>query len=145
MAIRAQVEKYYRKYCFALRNSPSRFVLALLLLILTGCKNDEIAPPAPRTIRFELFTNQDFSQDTNSIIFEPSVSVGNTVLWDSVFTSMKVKEIPTEANKIIFEKVIRTNDAELKVGFKYTISNVGTSWYYEKVTTPVDTVTFDFK
>lgn len=122
-------------------------ILSFSLLLAAGCKNEDLAPSTPRTIRFELYTDQDFSKETNSIVFEPSISDGRTVLWDSVFTSMQLKDIPSEAHKIVFEKVIRNNNAELKVGFKYTLDNVGYSWFYDKSTPGVQlkTVTFNFK
>lgn len=126
-----------------------RFMLAIaVFLLLQGCKGeDQVLLPASRRIRFELFTSQDFSKETNSITFESSISDGRTVLWDSVFNAIPLKDIPTEMNKIVFEKVVLNSSPELKVGFKYTIENVGISWYYEKALLgeQIKTVTFDFR
>lgn len=122
-------------------------VLSFSLLLTTGCKKDEVVPAAPRTIRFELYTDQDFSLDTKSIVFKPNITDGNKVLWDSVFSAVQIKDIPSPAHKIVFEKVILNNSSDLKVGFEYTIENVGISWYYVKAT-PAEatkTVSFNFR
>lgn len=119
--------------------------LAVLVFVLS-CSNDKYVAPQQRTIRFELFTDQDFSQDSNSIIFMPSVSAGNTVLWDSTFNAMLIKDIPGGANKIVFEKKIDAT-SELKAGFRYSIENVGISWHYEQVLTSESSkvISFNFK
>lgn len=45
---------------------------------------------------------------------------------------MKVKDNPDTAHKLIIQKGVPRNDTSLlKVGFYYTIKNVGTSWHFE--------------
>lgn len=121
-------------------------VCVVMLGFAGSCSDDNYVAPPQRTIRFELFTDQDFSQDINSIIFMPSVSAGATVLWDSTFNTMRIKDIPGGANKIVFEKKIDAT-SELKVGFRYSIENVGISWYYEQVlaSEPSKVISFNFK
>ena len=117
------------------------------LLVFSGCKDDDDADLeiSPRKVRFELYTDQDFSSETDSIIFEPRI-VGDTVLWDSAFT-LHVKDIPAATDKIVFEKVVPNDDnSELKVGFRYTIIGVGISWYNQKLSPgeQFKTVSFNF-
>jgi hypothetical protein len=122
-------------------------ILSFSLLLTTSCKKDEVAPVGPRTIRFELYTDQDYSLETNSIVFKPNITDGNKVLWDSVFSAVQIKDIPSPAHKIVFEKVILNNSSDLKAGFEYTIENVGVSWYYVKATPAesIKTVSFNFR
>lgn len=115
-------------------------LLALCCFLLIACKktNPELPPNKPgstKTIRFQLYTDQDFSSNDNTITFTTSienVATGHTV-WDSTFAIRKIKEIPSAANKIIVEKTIPATDSILKVGFYYTITNVGSSWFLDTV------------
>jgi hypothetical protein len=112
----------------------------LCIFLLVSCKkNNADLPPnklsTTKTIRFQLYTNQDFSTNESTIIFKASIqNVGNNqIIWDSTFATRKIKEIPGEANKIIVQKSILVTDSTLKVGFYYTITNVGSSWYLDTV------------
>jgi hypothetical protein len=123
------------------------FSLLCSLVMISGCKNDDITRQSLRKLAFELFTDQDFSAETGTIIFKPVIIDNRTVLWDSTFAPMLIKEIPASINKIAFQKIIANNHSELKVGFEYTIVDVGTSGYYERA--PDDgqfrKITFNFK
>ncbi|GHM99290.1 hypothetical protein WSM22_07800 [Cytophagales bacterium WSM2-2] len=105
----------------------------------------EIVAPL-RVIKFELYTDQDFSNDLKNIIFEPSVSAGSVVLWDSTFAPMPIKNVP-KADHMISFKVTTSNNADLRIGFRYTIPGVGNSWYYEQMLSgeKMKTVSFVFK
>ena len=84
-----------------------------------------------RKIEFVLYTDKDFSNDNHTIIFKVSIKKStNQVLWDSTLASMKIKDIPGPAHKLIVNKLVPGNDPSLlKVGFYYTIKDVGNSWY----------------
>ncbi|MBS1490003.1 MAG: hypothetical protein JSS93_05715 [Bacteroidetes bacterium] len=127
--------------------TPVVFLFFVTCFVLSSCTNNNLQHPVSlRQIKFELFTDQDFSNETGNIIIEPSISAGNVVLWDSAFAPMAIKDIPKIDRMITFEKMVRTN-ANLKVGFKYTIENVGMSWQYEQMlsTEKTKTVSFNFK
>jgi hypothetical protein len=112
---------------------------ALCFSLLISCKktNPDITnkPGSTKTIRFQLYTNQDFSTNESTIVFKTSIqNLGNNqIIWDSTFAIRKIKEIPDAASKIIVEKLIPATDSILKVGFYYTITNVGSSWYLDTV------------
>ena len=107
-----------------------------IILIGTSCKkqityNALSSSKNLRKVQFVLYTDKDFSSDNNTITFKVSIKKsGNQVLWDSTLTPMKIKDIPNTAHKIIIEKAIPGNDPSLlKVGFYYSIKDVGNSWY----------------
>jgi hypothetical protein len=125
-------------------------LFVLVISIATSCaKQTEALIPisneVARKVQFVLYTDKDFSGDNNNITFKLSiqkitnnVSGGSAtepptqVLWDSVLTPMKIKDIPHLAQKLIIEKTITQSDASLlKVGFFYTIENVGHSTHFD--------------
>jgi hypothetical protein len=117
-------------------------IFPFLLLIVVSCKKDQ--PNAktnpPRKVRYELYTNEDFSGDQKNILFSIFIRSGQKTIFDSPLATMKIKDIPDSNHKIIIEKLAPDNDtATLVVGFNYQIENVGFSWFLE--TFPVgDTV-----
>jgi hypothetical protein len=79
-----------------------------------------------------LYTNNHFPNNNDSITFVTFIAKAATYqfLWDSVLTPMKIKEIPNFANKITVNQVVPNNDNSLlKVGFAYTIKNIGSTQF----------------
>lgn len=85
-------------------------------------------PVNSRTIRFQLYTNQDFSGNTSLISFSLFIRNTNKTILDSSLASMQIKDIPDEAHKIVIEKTVSDN-SDLAAGFRYEIQNVGNSSY----------------
>jgi len=79
-----------------------------------------------------LYTDKDLSGDNHTIIFKLSIQKPpNQVLWDSTLAPMRIKDIPDLAHKLIVKKAVPGNDPSLlKVGFSYSIQDVGNSWYF---------------
>lgn len=130
----------------------SKKILSICLLgisaVLFGCSYGNLPTTIPpRKLKFEIYSDQDLSKETNHVIFHPSISAGGVLLWDSVFVSMPIADIPSYDHAITFEKVIRNNQSDLKVGFEYSVENVGYSWYYVQMTSGelTKTVSFNFK
>jgi len=44
---------------------------------------------------------------------------------------MKIKDIPSFANRININKTVSTQPGQLKLGFYYTIEEVGDSWFIQ--------------
>ena len=113
----------------------NQFILfPVLLFIVVSCKKDQ--PNAktnpPRKVRYELYTNEDFSGDEKNILFSIFIRNGQKTIFDSPLATMKIKDIPDSNHKIIIEKLAPDNDtATLVVGFNYQIENVGFSWFLE--------------
>jgi hypothetical protein len=108
------------------------------ILIAVSCKKQISNPPsnnpaAPRKIQFSLYTDKDFSSDNDTITFTLFMQNSkNENLWDSMLAPMQIKDIPSSAHKLTIEKLVPYNDNSLlKVGFRYSIENVGTSWYFD--------------
>lgn len=112
------------------------------------CKKDNPAQnPANaysgKTVRFQLYTNQDFSDNAGVIHFSAFIKTGNVFLidptagrflYDSSFQSMAIKDIPDMAHKIIIEKKITGYDTSLlTAGFVYEIENVGYAWHIDTI------------
>lgn len=86
-----------------------------------------------RKIQFSLYTDKDFSNDNSNISFRLFINdATDKLLWDSTLNPIKAKDIPDLAHKLVIEKNISGNNASLlKVGFYYTIENVGYSWHID--------------
>jgi hypothetical protein len=109
------------------------------MLIGTSCKKQMIENKisdklvTTRKVEFQLYTTSDFSNENDSIFFKVSIiKPRNQILFDSMLAPMKIKDIPNRAHKLIIDKVVPGNDTSLlKVGFYYTIKNVGNSSHTE--------------
>ena len=105
------------------------------ILVGTSCKKQttDQSPGVPRKIQFALYSDKDFSNDNGNITFTLSIQkLPSQVLWDSVLPQMKIKDIPDVAHKLVIEKLVPNNDKSLlKVGFRYSIENVGSSSHWD--------------
>lgn len=110
-------------------------IFALFLLITSCTKKVEVVPVATltRTVRFNLYTEQDFSTDNHNITFSLFIRNHTKTLLDSTIVTMKVKDIPKIGNKLVFEKKIVDDDSDLLAGFTYYIENVGYSWHLDTI------------
>ncbi len=59
-----------------------------------------------RIIRFQLYTNQNFSGNTSVINFSIFIRTVNRTLLDSSLAQMKLEDIPDAAHKLVIEKNI---------------------------------------
>lgn len=146
-----------------MKNSFLKICLFLVLSIATfSCKKDKINPePIPsangRTIRFVLYTDQDYSSDNHIIHFTAFIKKGSvyvydttagSVLYDSTLAPIQIKNIPDAAHKIVFEKrVVGYDNADLTAGFVYQIENVGYSWHIDtsKAGNPLKVINYNFQ
>jgi hypothetical protein len=128
------------------------FIAAVLMA--TSCKKETVMTPskdplAVRKIQFSLYTDKDFSGENNNVLF--TLTIQNyrfQSLWDSTLPPIKLEDIPDAAHKLIATKSISVNDtARLRVGFIYSIENVGHSSFFDS-SEPGDTlkmVDFNFQ
>lgn len=86
-----------------------------------------------RKVRFLLYTDQSFSENEKMITFTMVIrDAHHKVLWDSVLSPMRIKDIPARLNKLeVVKSVPDNNRSLLQVGFLYFIENVGYSWYLD--------------
>jgi hypothetical protein len=124
-------------------------LLVLVISVVTSCiKQTEVQMPVSnqvdRKVQFGLYTDKDLSGDNNTITFKLSIlKITNElprdssqepptqVLWDSILTPMRIKDIPHLADKLVFEKTVTADKSSLlKVGFFYTIENVGHATHF---------------
>jgi hypothetical protein len=124
---------YHTYYFFMKAFSIQLFFFFATALVVSSCTKGENVPVKPlvRTIKFNLYTEQDFSAENGNITFSLLIRDGAKILLDSVVATMKVKDVPKLANKLTYEKSILYSNKELAVGFKYAIENVGYSWYID--------------
>jgi hypothetical protein len=110
-------------------------VVTLLVIIPEACKktypsSDGEKPGIDRKIRFQLYTDKDFSSETSVIKFSIFVRDAHTSLFDSSLAPMQLKDIPNAANKIVIEKLVSGHgNTDLAAGFHYEIENVGHSGF----------------
>lgn len=125
-------------------------VLALAIAIsVISCKkgNQPVKPNYGRTVKFKLYTNEDFSDDEHNITFSIFIKDGERHLFDSTYATIKVKDIPNAAHAIIAEKKVYNDDSQLTVGFIYEIEDVGVSWHIDTLAagTPGKLVDYAFR
>lgn len=129
--------------------SVTSLLIFTLLLFGTSCFKDPVVAPDQTKVQFVLYTDQDFSHDSNQILFRLSIQKApNQSLWDSILAPMAIKDIPDSLHKIIIEKwVTNNNNVFLKCGFYYSIENIGNSWYLDSIPPGVNfkKVEFNFR
>jgi len=115
-------------------NTALTILIVSIIMLGTSCKKYTsdympIDPTVPRLVQFLLFTNSESSNDNSIVTFTVAIKKTNgDVLWDSVLAPIKVKDIPGIDDSLFVEKYVPGNDPSLlKVGFFYTIENVGNS------------------
>lgn len=132
-----------------------RIVAALaVLFVVVSCRKysaGNVLYPAPqRTIRFQLYTNRDFSGNTSvinfSIFIRNSNRTANRTLLDSSLGSMRMEDIPDASHKLVIEKTVNDN-SDLAAGFNYEIPDVGNSWYVDtsKAGNPFKIIDYSFQ
>jgi hypothetical protein len=128
-------------------------IAALLILTVESCKktypsNDGENPGNGRKIRFQLYTDKDFSTETAVIKFSVFIRNAHTTLFDSSLASMQIKDIPDAAHKIVIEKEVPGSDnSDLSAGFHYEIQNVGHSGFIDtsKAGNPLKVIDYSFQ
>ena len=111
--------------------------LLSLLLSFSSCDKNGEQPgnnKVERKIKYVLYTNEDFGDDDHNITFSLFARDHTRTLLDSAISTMKVKEIPSAANKIVIEKTLVTDAlSDLVAGFTYKIEGVGESWNLDSI------------
>ncbi|WP_431211572.1 hypothetical protein ACQ86N_38010 [Puia sp. P3] len=102
---------------------------ALVALPFAACKKDHYNPPPPRTIQYQLYTDQDFSTDQHTITFRLTIHGRNNVVFDSALAPMLIRDVPNKAHQLVFQKLVPPgfDKDTLVVGFVYDIKDVGES------------------
>ncbi len=111
------------------------FTVLAIVVIVTSCKKYSLPgvtnPREERKIRFQLYTNKNFSENNSIIHFSIFIrNAGRVTLFDSAFAPMQIKDIPDSAHKLVIEKTVHDN-YDLAAGFNYEIENVGNSWFID--------------
>ena len=114
--------------------------IATILFVLSSasCTKNPLPPPPgneyERIIQFALYTQEDLSNDNDSVHFSVFIKDHGTMLFDSLLYSMKIKDIPDSTHSLLFEKSIPDTDSdELSAGFRYTIQNVGSASFIDTI------------
>ena len=107
-------------------------VFTVIISVFSCSKENNHTPDSPqkRNVQFVLYTDTTFPNENSLITFTLSIAnASNKTLWDSMFLPMQLKDIPDLPHRIMVTKTVPDNDTSLlKVGFYYTIENVGYSW-----------------
>jgi hypothetical protein len=120
-------------------------------LVLISCKKDA-RPASPRTIRYILYTKQDFSNDDDTIRFRVhmhSTGITGRNLLDSFIAPMTISAIPDSMHAIVIDKNVPSGyeQQKLVIGWVYDIDNVGESWHLDSLSPGENhkTVVYDFR
>ncbi|MBS1532052.1 MAG: hypothetical protein JSU01_17255 [Bacteroidetes bacterium] len=113
---------------------PTVILLFAAICLTTSCKKEKpVQPPvsaSTRTLRFILYTNENFSGNNYDISFSLHISDGMSAPFDSTVFTAKVKDIPDKAHQLVFEKRIPYGKT-VTAGFVYAIKDVGYSWHLD--------------
>jgi hypothetical protein len=119
--------------------------------ITIACKKQNAQPPAAsatKTVRFILYTNEDFSTDDDTVSFALTIrnnagTVNTRTIFDSTLTTRRFKDIPGPSNKLVFEKKVPNDGSILLVGFIYT-SRFGIGSRFDTVSTNEKVKIFEY-
>ena len=119
--------------------------------IAVSCKKQQPQPPAAsatQTVRFILYTNEDFSTDNDTVSFALTIrnNAGMTnsrSVFDTTLATLRFKDIPGPANKLIIEKTVPNDGSMLKVGFIYT-DRFGVGSHFDTVATNEKLKVFEY-
>ncbi|MFD2148240.1 hypothetical protein [Mucilaginibacter antarcticus] len=108
------------------------FIMAATATMISSCSKQSLpVKTLARTVNFNRYTEKDFSAEKGNITFFVQITDGSKKLLDSAVATMRINEIPTQANKLIYAKTLNNTNGELKVGFKYVLENFGYSLHYD--------------
>ncbi|HET9826200.1 MAG TPA: hypothetical protein VFP87_12760 [Chitinophagaceae bacterium] len=113
--------------------SYSLLIVGILATLCTKKKTsswETTYPASTRKIRFQLYTNQDFSGNTSLISFSLFIRNASKTILDSSLTTMQIKDLPDAEHKLVIEKTVNDN-SDVAAGFHYEIQNVGNSSYID--------------
>jgi hypothetical protein len=111
-------------------------ILSVCVLLIVSCQKETSQPNQgpKRTVKFILYTNEDFSNITDTIIFTLHIkNTSGSIAFDSLLAGRRIKDIPGPSNKLVFEKTVPDDGSALVAGFLYEIKNVGYSWRLDSV------------
>lgn len=110
---------------------------------------DPTPVPSPtKTVRFVLYTNEDFSTDNDTISFALTIrnNTGTTssrTIFDSTIATRLIKDIPGPAHKLVFEKTVPDNGSIYTAGFIYT-TRFGVGWSLDTIGTKVKSKVLEY-
>jgi hypothetical protein len=126
---------------------------AVATVLVVSCKKHDslvgsttVNTSPERKIRFQLYTNKDFSGDPTIVNFSLFIRNANKTLLDSALMPMYVEDIPDVLNSLMIEKTVN-DTSDLAAGFRYEIPNVGSSSYIDtsKAGNPFKIIDFAFQ
>jgi hypothetical protein len=131
-----------------------RFTPALLFLTaatLISCKKEMPQPTSgssAKTVKFVLYTNEDFSTDEDTIRFALTIrnnagTIKVRSIFDTTLMLMKIKNIPGPANKLVFSKTVPDDGTTLEAGFIY-YTRFGVGSKFDTVSTNEKVKVFEY-
>jgi hypothetical protein len=96
--------------------------------IIISCKKQSTQQPVvspTKTVRFALYTNEDFSKDDDTVSFALTIrnnagTINSRDIFDTTLATIRFKDIPGPSNKLVIEKTLPNDGSIWKVGFIYT-------------------------
>ena len=107
--------------------SASALLFLTTAFLIISCKKEKPQPvpgSSAKTIKFVLYTNEDFSTDEDTIRFALTIrnnagTIKSRSIFDTTLMLMKIKDIPGPSNKIIISKTVPDDGTTLEAGFIY--------------------------
>jgi hypothetical protein len=134
--------------------STTILLLASCVTVFVACRkdrvrSDDLIPLVSKTIRFQLYTTEDFKIETKNVIFRLFIEDPmRHIIWDSLLPPIRLNQVPDSFHIISIERNIRIKPQEtIKAGFRYTIEDVGSSSYVDTLSpgTKFKLIEFNFR
>jgi hypothetical protein len=119
--------------------------------VTISCKKQARQPHASsstQTVRFVLYTNEDFSKDDDTISFALTIrnntgTINSRTIFDSTLATRRFKDIPGLSNKLVVERTVPNDGSVLTVGFIYT-DRFGVGSHFDTVSTNEKLKVFEY-
>jgi hypothetical protein len=142
------------KLTSAMRFSKNILLLGACLTVFLACrkdsvKGDHLTPLVLKTIRFQLYTTEDFKMESGHVIFKLFIEAPmRHIIWDSLLPPIRVNQVPDSLHKICVERKIMIKPEDtIRAGFRYSIEDVGSSSYLDTLSpgTRFKLIEFNFR
>lgn len=131
--------------------SLTALVIFIAACIIISCKKEKPQPPVAsptKTVRFILYTNEDFSNDEDTVSFALTIrnnagTIKSRSIFDTTLATRRFKDIPGPSNKLVIEKSVPNDGSVLSVGFIYT-AKFGVGSHFDTVSTNEKLKVFEY-
>ncbi len=133
-----------------MKRFPGALLVLAVVSLIISCKKakPQPIPASAKTIKFVLYTNEDFSDDEDTIRFALTIrnnvgTINSRSIFDTALALMRIKDIPGPGNKIVISKTVPDDGTLLEAGFIYS-TKFGVGSKFDTVSTSEKLKVFEY-